>query len=142
MDGTFVHILPVGDLLGKAIEISDCPTFLESPAGKTFLDESVAVPLPAGAVLWVPYGFLACPAFAPKIQPTAARNNEVEVPVQHGCFIHMPVMCEKLAAKLQAPVWSAIAEMNSSQLSKVRAQNLWASRADLFASFCAAVAAA
>lgn len=122
---TTMVALPVAPLLAKGVALADFQSFLGTPAGEEFVQEhSLAVPLAAGEVLWVPYGVVAIPCLTSELDH-----------VDGATFTLVLTIANAKLAMASGAHFKAVAAWNSEYLTRVSGKRAWAARHTFFELF-------
>lgn len=130
-----VHVYKVKPLIEQGLSIADAPTFMETPAGATWLKEhSVIFTLLEGQCAYIPGGFI------PIITYHAAKEVETQTPMAFA-MIHT-LFCPEHLKQLDLNVWTSLATLNTKHLNTVKSSKAFTARAELVAEVIQEVAAA
>ena len=100
-------MVSVEKFFAQGIVLHDFECFVKSDAGVSFLAETaVSVRLEPGAVLLVPFGYVAMTTLV----------NDFKNQASSGHLTHHHVLAPKLAANLSSNVWNGIFQVNDDYL--------------------------
>jgi predicted heme/steroid binding protein len=127
----------VDELLSNGIVLANVPKFFSSDAGAAMILSGtvVLIEVPAGAIAFVPWGFVADPLYF----NNCAKNDKVAAKWAH--CIHMGVFDVDLAKQISKEAFLAIHNSIQDHLSKETNQ-MWKDRAAFWADFAKLVTAA
>ena len=118
------------------VALADMASFLETKTGQGCLNtNSVTIPVGAGHLVWVPYGWLVVPV---SLHPIALKDTETQTEaesVDYGFTFVLNPFVPEWANKVPISAWTAILSFNRAHFDKHKGKALWADRSVAFEKF-------